>query len=372
MAMHKIAKMCMVFRSCVELCKNLVTINTKKDNIIEYFYIQKHFNTELYNNIKSIPYKPLWWAKGKALMTVLSSFNHYQKYPYNIKHTVKLLGNDYVNLTLDEKSHDFLPINAPVIISLHGLGGNSRSVYMEKLTDACYDFGFRAICYNRRGHTSSNQKLPSKCFPRHCDMDDMRQVVTYIVEKYPNAPIFLIGFSCGANLAVKSASNIYGIAQHIKGAISISNGYDLIHATQLLKKDPVVNIIVANFLKDIFVNFDDLKKFEKINSITQLDRKLVESFYNDYSNLRAYYTESSSSKNMLSVDIPLLCIGNNNDPIVPKELHKYPIIASEINSNVFTIITEHGGHVSWLTEGQQYPWYCYIIESFIKTCLSKH
>ena len=156
--------------------------------------------------------------------------------------------------------------STPLILCLHGMGGHSNSRYLQLFTRAAVRRGYRAVVYNRRGHGGTSllpvpmpglsaeprgansgmgvvvdsalsrgvpsqgvpsQGVPSqgppsdqeaagdspvasaldaeaspKIFPTHVNMDDMQEVVSHLRASHPRAPMYLIGFSCGANLCI--------------------------------------------------------------------------------------------------------------------------------------------------------------------------
>ncbi|KAF5835764.1 hypothetical protein DUNSADRAFT_6904 [Dunaliella salina] len=59
-----------------------------------------------------------------------------------------------------------------------------------------------------------------------------------------------------------------------------------------------------------------------------------------------YYAAASSAYHLDAVDIPLLCISAEDDPICPKEA--IPIEAFDKNPHLMLIITPTGGHLGWI------------------------
>ena len=52
-------------------------------------------------------------------------------------------------------------------------------------------------------------------------------VVEHIMRLYPDAPKYLIGFSCGANLAINYLAHVGNSSPFIASA-SVSNGYNIL------------------------------------------------------------------------------------------------------------------------------------------------
>jgi uncharacterized protein len=88
----------------------------------------------------------------------------------------------------------------PMLIMLHGLSGGSHEIYLRHvLRPLCLESSdWEACVVNSRG--CANSKITSTVLFNARATWDIRQTVEWIREKWPNRPLFGIGFSLGANI----------------------------------------------------------------------------------------------------------------------------------------------------------------------------
>lgn len=87
----------------------------------------------------------------------------------------------------------------PMIVALHGLSGGSFEIYLRHvLAPLMADGEWEACCINSRG--CAGHMISSSILYNARATWDTRQVVKWLRRKYPNRPLFGIGFSLGANI----------------------------------------------------------------------------------------------------------------------------------------------------------------------------
>jgi len=60
-----------------------------------------------------------------------------------------------------------------------------------------------------------------------------------------------------------------------------------------------------------------------------------------------YYRNISAIKNLINIDVPVLCINSIDDPITPYQAIAYDDI--RLNPNIFLIVTEKGSHMGFIS-----------------------
>jgi len=349
----------------------------------EIYFIDNFNNKRVINSCPSLKsFNIAFWCRGGRAQTVIQSLKQKPKNGYERE---LLMLSDGVEVALDWKFTPNINENTSIILCLHGLGGDSNSRYIQTFSETCVEKGYNVVVYNRRGHGGvsliprKKTNIKPKLFPRHCNLDDMNEVVNYIMKKYPNSDKYMIGFSCGANLLVKYLSQNINIP--FKASASISNGYQIYRGTMLLKQnDRIGDGIVTQFLKDILKEgrIDDVKILASeynieldINGIMNskslhtLEELLVLKAYG-YTTLEEYYNTDSCHMTIKNVNSPLLCIANKDDPLVHKDMIETPILAAKHNPNIITVITERGGHVGWIEGFNKEPWYSKVFFEYIE------
>ena len=87
----------------------------------------------------------------------------------------------------------------PMLVTLHGLTGGSHEIYLrEVLEPLVRNQNWEACVVNSRGCAMSKITTPVLFNARATW--DVRQVVNWLREKFPNRPLFGLGFSLGANI----------------------------------------------------------------------------------------------------------------------------------------------------------------------------
>lgn len=91
----------------------------------------------------------------------------------------------------------------PMLISLHGLSGGSHEVYLRHVLAPLVDQsqengGWEALVVNSRGCAMS--EITSGILYNARATWDMRQMVRWCREKFPNRPLFAVGYSLGGNI----------------------------------------------------------------------------------------------------------------------------------------------------------------------------
>lgn len=91
----------------------------------------------------------------------------------------------------------------PMLITLHGLSGGSHEIYLRQVLAPLVEQsgetgGWEALVVNSRG--CANSTITTGILYNARATWDVRQVVKWCRAKYPNRPLYGIGYSLGANI----------------------------------------------------------------------------------------------------------------------------------------------------------------------------
>lgn len=88
----------------------------------------------------------------------------------------------------------------PMLIALHGLTGGSHEVYLRAVLAPLItkENGFAACVINARGCAMS--KITTRQLFNARFTGDIRETAKFLKRIYPNRPLFVVGFSMGANI----------------------------------------------------------------------------------------------------------------------------------------------------------------------------
>lgn len=111
-----------------------------------------------------------------------------------------------ISLNDKELNHIGGDDHRPMLVTLHGLTGGSQEAYLRHLLVALHADGWEACVLNARGCAQS--KITSDLFFNARATWDIRQFVQWLREKFPNRPLFAIGYSLGACILINVRSTI--------------------------------------------------------------------------------------------------------------------------------------------------------------------
>ncbi|EOD42881.1 alpha beta fold family [Neofusicoccum parvum] len=244
----------------------------------------------------------------------------------------------------------------PMLVTLHGLAGGSNEIYLRHVLAplTTEEGGWEACVVNSRGCAMS--KITSNVLYNARATWDVRQVVNWLREKFPNRPLFGIGFSLGANIMTNYLGE-EGDGCQLKAAVVCSNPWNLDVSSQALKNSwmglNVYQKAMGSSMRRLFERHAEaIEKNPNIDSeevrrcvyLYEFDRAVQCGSWG-YPTENAYYRDASSCDSMLAIRIPFLAINAQDDPISVNEAIPY----DEFKQNPYAVLcaTSLGGHLSW-------------------------
>ncbi|KAL3814518.1 hypothetical protein ACJIZ3_015786 [Penstemon smallii] len=237
----------------------------------------------------------------------------------------------------------------PIIIIIPGLSGDSDSTYVKHLAFKMAKRGWNVLVLNHRG--CGGVPLTSDWFYHGTWTGDMRTVIKLLHSQYPEAPLFLVGTSIGANMLIFYLGED-GINVPIAGAAAICCPWDPVICDRFFKrgfKQRFYSKALAtglkgycNLHKDVMSRLTNWEGIQKSRNFREFNDSSFRVFAN-YETVDAYNRDSCSSSLVGKVMVPLLCITSLDDPICTNEA--IPWDECRINDNVVLATTRHGGHL---------------------------
>ncbi|KAK9904886.1 hypothetical protein WJX75_004869 [Coccomyxa subellipsoidea] len=254
-----------------------------------------------------------------------------------------------------------LPSTAPVLLVLHGITGDSRQWHITSLCSAALAQGWRPVAMTYRG--CGDLPLESPMIYSAVDTSDLHAAVERVRQDYPDAPIFLAGFSLGAMLVTKYLADIKSgklqpAGQRPVAAVAASSPFDIGSAWKRLAAaswfDPGHWIQWAVVIRWMWyvqrhakmlsrIDAFDKRAFWRSRSMVSVDVTLTCKVLG-YDNVERYYKDANSLPYIHSICTPCLFIVSEDDPFV-REL---PIDECRKNQNTVLAVTRHGGHCAHL------------------------
>ena len=295
------------------------------------------------NKVKKLNFKPLFGLSSKHLQMIISTYIPIGRAPPSNQWLVDIGNGDKLSCEVS------IPLNwkrdNKTIALIHGLGGSHTSRYMVRIARKLYQNGSKVIRINLRGCGSGKglSKLPYSAGNSH----DILKVVQALKKETPDSEISVIGFSLGANIALKLAGELGIDAEKlVKTFIAVCPPLDLEHTVLSIQQK-------RNYLYHQYY----LKKIseqarpwttQKFPSIYAFDDKITGPLWG-FSGAQDYYHSCSSKHflNQIHVITHILCA--EDDPFVSINFLK----DIPLPNHVQLWATEYGSHMGFLGRTDQ-------------------
>ncbi|TYI39806.1 hypothetical protein ES332_A02G119300v1 [Gossypium tomentosum] len=333
------------------------------------------FLPSLHTNLR-LPYNPFpLIARNRHVETIFASFLRSIPQVRLRRECLRVKDGGSVALDWVSGDHRRLPPDSPVLILLPGLTGGSQDSYVRHMLTKANGKGWRVVVFNSRGCGESSVTTPQ--FYSASFLGDTYEVVKHVGARYPEANLYAVGWSLGANILVR----YLGQESHacpLSGAVSLCNPFNLVIADEDFHKgfNNVYDRALARALCKIFKKhallFEDMGGEFNIplaanaKSVRDFDEGLTRVSFG-FKSVDDYYSNLSSCDSIKHVQRPLLCIQAENDPIAPSRA--IPREDIEENLNCMLIVTPKGGHLGWVAGAEAplgAPWTDPVVMDFLE------
>ncbi|GMJ00631.1 hypothetical protein like AT5G49950 [Hibiscus trionum] len=239
----------------------------------------------------------------------------------------------------------------PIVIVIPGLTSDSSSAYVKHLAFNMARNGRKVVVSNHRG--LGGVSLTSDCFYNAGRTEDLRKIIDHIHCEYPEAPLFAVGTSIGANILVKYLGEDK-TNTHLVGAAAICSPWDLLICDRFINRRPVQKMYdrvltlglqgYAQLHKSILSRLADWECIKKSSSVREFDNHATR-VLGKFETVDTFYRRSSSINHVEHVSVPLLCISALDDPVCTSEA--IPWDECRVNENIILATTQHGGHLAF-------------------------
>ncbi|KAI1498535.1 Alpha/Beta hydrolase protein [Biscogniauxia marginata] len=248
----------------------------------------------------------------------------------------------------------------PMLVVLHGLSGGSHEVYLRHAIAPLIEGGqWEACVVNSRGCAKS--KITTGLLYNARATWDTRQVIKWLRDKYPNRPLFGLGFSLGACILTNYLGE-EGSAAQLKAAIVCANPWNLELANKILESTYIgkeiylkslgnsLRVLASRHRSEIekYSTGVDMAELFSVEYLYEFDRAYQCPTWG-YPTESAYYRDASSVDALLAVRVPLLALNALDDPIAARAA--LPFAEARANPHVVLCTTSLGGHLGWFEVG---------------------
>jgi predicted alpha/beta-fold hydrolase len=257
------------------------------------------------------------------------------------------------------------------MILIHGLEGSGESGYMRTMAKVGLDAGFAVNRLNIRSCGGTGHLCKTLY---HAGLTgDLRAVLCQFRDE-GRAPVHLVGYSLGGNMTLKLAGELGEEARPLIASVCVvSTPIDLgacarrlaqlshrLYDRRFLKRMRNRVVATGRFTVDQVQHARTVYDFD--------DRFTALSF--GFRSAEHYYETQSSRQFLERIRVPTLVIQAKDDVFIPFEIFEHP--ALHANPLVQLYVTEHGGHLGFLSRKPPRFWADQAVLEWIESVLAPH
>jgi predicted alpha/beta-fold hydrolase len=250
--------------------------------------------------------------------------------------------------------HAQRPTGAPrgELILVHGLEGSSQSGYARSMAYAALERSWATHRFNMRG-CGGTEALSLLSY--HAGQTSDLLAVAKERRRLSGAPVFLTGYSLGANVVLKLAGELGEDARGLlAGVCAVSAPIDLAACAAAIGEPR--NFLYQNrFLArlkerirrknrlapDVYT----LEHLPKIRSIVDFDDYYTAKLFG-FGTAANYFRTQSANQFLERIRVPALVVTAQDDPMVPYRIYDHPALRS--NPAIRFAPVAHGGHLGFI------------------------
>ena len=243
----------------------------------------------------------------------------------------------------------------PAALLVHGLAASANASYVRRLGGLLFGEGVRVVRLNLRG-AGLGFGLARGTY--HAGRtEDLRAAVEWVAARAPGSPIGLVGYSLGANLALKLAAE--AVDSPVSGldcVLAANPPLDLAACCRNIGL-PGNRLYDRNFVRALRADvarlhgaFPDLGEvgLEGVETLRDFDDRYTAP-RNGFAGADAYYSSASSRDLVGRITLPGLLVHALDDPFVPPSAFE----GVDFGPGLEVEITAFGGHLGYLSRS---PW----------------
>jgi predicted alpha/beta-fold hydrolase len=311
-------------------------------------------------------FKPAWWLPGAHLQTLWPALFR-RKIKIKTKHErLELTDGDFLDLAWIGQGE------GPLVLLLHGLNGSIESHYINGMLHAIEQSGWRGVLMHFRGCSHEPNRLARSYHSG--ETNDLITVLNDLNKREPKTPIFVIGYSLGANVLLKALGTCQ--LPNVKAAVAVSIPFELEQTALYMSKGLAYwyqRHLVRGLIKNYKLKFKNLHgpvslaQASKLRTFWEFDDAITSPLHG-FKDAAEYYKISSSRQYLKDISIPTLILHAKNDPFTNSASLPQ---SHEISAKVSFKLTNDGGHVGFVTG--KFPWKpVYWLEQQIIKYLIEH
>ena len=301
-------------------------------------------------------FRPAKWLKNRHLQTVFPSLPwSYTKFPALRREILDLPDGDDIAIDWLVQSKE-PPATAPLLVILHGLEGSARSSYARMLMIEAQAAGWHCCVMHCRDCGDYSNRLPRRYHAG--ETNDLRYFLTRTEESMKFGPIAAAGFSLGGNVLLKYLGEAADTTP-LRAAVAVCVPFNLHLCADALNSgfSKTYQVYLLKRMKSAL-----RRKFNQHTAAFNWQRAMAAKTFAEFDdvvtaplhgfkNMNDYYDRCSSMHFVSTIERPTLVLNSADDPFMTPDVIPAP---DSIAENVTIELSQHGGHVGFISGGM--PW----------------
>ena len=270
---------------------------------------------------------------------------------------------NYIRERFETPDGDFFDVDkvigkGPCVIACHGFEGSSKSTHITRLMSIISKLGWNGYAINNR---SCSGIINNNFYTYNAaQTEDLEQLIRHVREQNPTSPIFLVGYSFGANLLANCISRPKSNLPKIQASALISGNYYIEPGVlamnggfSVIYQESFVNSLIEKYKlkEEKYPDEVDYQAFFNSKTLFEIDEKITAPYFGKAS-ASEFYTEISSATHLKNINHPTFMLNSLDDPLSPPEC--FPTKEDLSSPNLNFITTNKGGHVSFVSRDISY------------------
>lgn len=313
-------------------------------------------------------FKSAWWLRSTHAQTLWPTLFRKPDRLNELWERVELPDGDFLDLVWDKDNAN--QSEKPIIVLLHGLGGNIHSTYAKGLMNAISLAGMRPVLMHFRGASGVPNRLPRGYHSG--ETGDVAFIINFLKERCAGR-IGCVGISIGANMLIKWLGET-GDQNPLKVAVAVSVPFELASVANTLMQgfSRVYQWwLLRKLIKDKKIKFSqmaspiDLSGLDKVTNFWQYDSMITAPIFG-FADVHDYYAKSSCRQFLPNITVPTLIIHSKDDPFMAPDAIPDK---KELSETTQLELYLYGGHVGFISGdiiGKAEYWLECRIPSFLK------
>ncbi|MCF8720815.1 YheT family hydrolase [Nitrospina gracilis] len=293
-----------------------------------------------------MPFKPHVLIPGPVAQTIWGSqFTGDTRIPPRTFHKIRLEENAVLVLAELKPQTP----GRPLVLLAHGMGGCSESAYIRRIANKLSEEGYGVFMMNHRG-SGPGMGLCDRLF-NGGSSGDLKAVLQFIANRYPDSPLLAMGFSLSGNILLKYLGEGRESIPQLRAAFAVNPPIDLKVASRAISHGAFARTFNRYYLGLMYNQLDALREcFPSAFAPTQRARTIWEfdQLYTapaaGYATVEDYYDACSARQFLNGIRIPTTVLCSQDDPFIPPSVFD----GIESASNVRFVNPKAGGHMGYI------------------------